>query len=32
MDQTAEAIADFNMRNWTYAGTGAIRPGSAEHL
>jgi hypothetical protein len=32
MDQTAEAIADFNMRNWTYAKTGAIRPGSAEHL
>jgi hypothetical protein len=32
MDQTAEALADFNMRNWTYAKTGAIRPGSVEHL
>lgn len=32
MDHTAEATADFNMRNWTYAKPGAIRPGSAEHL
>jgi len=32
MDQTAEAIADFNFRNWTFAKPGPIRPGSPEHL
>lgn len=32
MDHTAEATADFNMRHWTYARPGAIRPGSPEHL
>jgi hypothetical protein len=32
MDHTAEATADFNMRNWTYAKPGPIRVGTPEHL
>ncbi|WP_297491386.1 ferritin family protein [Acidocella sp.] len=32
MDATAEAMADHNARNWTYAKPGRIRIGSPEHF